>query len=64
MGSFREGFVQHFFEAAAHRPLQVGPEGGLEGFFLILDILWEVPGTPFGKKKVVFFALVFCKDRG
>ena len=29
---------------------------------MILHILWEVPGTPFGKKKVVFFALVFCKD--
>ena len=56
--------MQHFFEAAAQRPLQVGPEGGLEGFFMILDILWEVPGTPFGKKKVVFFALVFCTDRG
>ena len=55
--------MQHFFEAAAQRPLQVGPEGGLQGFFMILHILWEVPGTPFGKKKVVFFASVFCTDK-
>ena len=56
--------MQHFFEAAAQRPLQVGPEGALEGFLMILDILWEVPAAPFGKENVVFFALVFCKDKG
>ena len=54
--------MQHFFEAAAQRPLQVGPEGGLEGFFMILDILWEVPGAIFGKNNG-FFAFVFCTDK-
>ena len=55
--------MQHFFEAAAQRPLQVGPEGGLERFFMILDILWEVPGAQFGKKNVVLFGLVSCTDK-
>jgi len=51
MGRSRGGLGTHFFQDEAQKPLQKGPERGLEGFFMILGLLWELPGTPFWEKK-------------
>jgi len=53
IGRFREGRGTHFFRDAAKKPLQKGPERGLEGFFVIWGLLWELSGAPFRTKKVI-----------
>jgi len=54
IGRSRARLGTDLFQDAAQKPLQKGPERGLGGFFMILGLLWELPGAPFWQKKADF----------